>query len=136
MKANDGWQTMTAEDFQIGKAYFSCGYYVRSRPIPMIDTAIFLGKNIYGVSEGGDHHYFQDPASYLREEQNFDLMEEGMEGVSDEDGDGVFFVPSANVTGFMTDLAGLANFVRRLVGEPGAREAFGESTDLPENGLS
>jgi len=116
---------MNADDFEVGKAYFSCGYYVRFRPVPMIDTAIFIGKNIYGVPDSGDHHYFQDPACYFREERNFERMEEGVEGVSAEDDDGIFFVPSANVAGFMTDLQGLTDFVRRLESEPGALEAFG-----------
>jgi hypothetical protein len=117
---------VTADDFEVGKTYFSCAYVVRFRPVPIIETAIFIGKNIFGVPEGGDHHYFQDPACHYREERNFEAIEEGREGVSDEDGDGIYFVPSANVANFMTDLKGLQDFVLRLAMEPGATDTFGD----------
>jgi len=122
---------MTADDFEIGKTYFSCGYVVRFRPVPIIQTAIFLGKNIFGVPESGDHHYFQDPAEHYREERNFEAMEEGLDGDSDdEDGNGVYFVPSENVADFMTDLKGLQDFVSRLAEERGATETFGGLTSV------
>jgi hypothetical protein len=91
----------------------------------VIETAIYIGENIYGVPDNGDHHYFQDPASYFREERNFEALEEGRDGVSAEDGDGIYFVPSANVAEFMTDPIGLRNFVARLEKEPGAAADFG-----------
>jgi hypothetical protein len=116
---------MTADDFEIGKTYFSCAYVLRFRPVPIIEAAVFLGKNILGVPDDGDYHYFQDPGCYYREERNFEAMQEGREGISDEDGDGIFFVPSANVADFMTDLKGLQAFVARLETEPGAVDTFG-----------
>jgi hypothetical protein len=116
---------MDDNDFEVGKTYFSCAYVVRFRPVPIIEAAVFLGKNIFGAPDSGDHHYFQDPASHYREERNFEAMEEGREGISDDDGDGIFFVPSASVADFMTDLKGLQEFVSRLATEPGAADTFG-----------
>jgi len=116
---------MTADEFEVGKIYFSCGYLLRFRPVPLIEAAVFIGKNIYGVSPDGDRHFFQDPAHYFREERNFEAMEEGLEGESDEEGNGIFFVPSEHVTALATDLTGLQDFVGRLAMEPNAREIFG-----------
>jgi len=116
---------MTPEEFEVGKLYFSCGFMLRFRPVPLIESAVFLGKNIYGQVEGGDFHYFQEPGAYFREELNFEAIEHGERGYSDEDGDGIFTVPSDCVSDYATDLKGLQDFVQKLPKEPNASDLFG-----------
>src|SRR2546427_12815669 len=116
---------MTPEDFEVGKLYFSCGYLLRLKPVPLINAAVSLGKNIRGKPEDGDLHYFQTPEAYFREELNFEAMENEVEGYSAEEGDGIFTVPSDCVTQLATDLDGLRQFVERLATEPNARDLFG-----------
>jgi len=115
---------MTQDDFEVGKIYFSCGYLLRFKPVPLIDAAVFIGKNIHGRSEDGDLHYFQNVINYYREEANFEAIENGTEGLGDDDDDGIFTVPSEHVANFAMDLKGLQQFVGKLDQEMNASKVF------------
>jgi hypothetical protein len=115
---------MTQDDFEVGKVYFSCGYLLRFKPVPLIDAAVFIGKNIHGRGEDGDLHYFQNVINFYREEANFEAMEHETAGYGDEEGDGIFSVPSEHVADFATDLKGLKYFVGKLDQEMNARDVF------------
>jgi ABC-type microcin C transport system duplicated ATPase subunit YejF len=56
---------MQAHQLVIGRAYFVCGYYFRNRPIPTIETWIYVGTT---ASTEGVAHLFEDPATYYARE--------------------------------------------------------------------
>ncbi len=116
---------MDPAEYETGKIYFSCGYLLRFRPVPVFNPVVFIGKNIYGRSDEGDLYFFQEPEAYFREELNFERLQNQLEGESDEDGDGIFFVKAEHVGDFATDVNGLREFVEKLSSEANARDVLG-----------
>ena len=108
---------MEASELVVGKAYFMCGYYFRNRPVPTIETWIYVGPE---NEDGEVLHRFQDPATYYATEWN-DMVPEGEEAelpemqqvrVREED------------LGLVSTLRELEEFVTTLRSEPNAHTAF------------
>ena len=115
---------------QIGRAYFLCGYYLRNRPIPDIETWIYIGTNIFeeDKTEEEPHHYFERPEVYFAKE----IAEETAEYRSYEaDGDTPedlneprFRVAESELVALVYDYQGLRKWVAALGEEPNADDAF------------
>jgi hypothetical protein len=56
------------EKLIVGKAYFVQGYFDREGRIPLIDTYIYIGKNLFAEKKSlqSDEWFFQDPESFLK----------------------------------------------------------------------
>lgn len=90
---------MTNEDrFEPGRYYFLLGYYDRKFRFPLIQTYVFIGKNIDGDSNAGDRWYFQEPEAFLRSPR----ADQG----ADDDENGIVTATEEALEGFV-DLAGL-----------------------------
>jgi hypothetical protein len=55
------------EDLKEGEIYFHVTYYTEHSEIPVIETWIYIGKNLspHDIKKGG-RWYFQDPESYVK----------------------------------------------------------------------
>jgi hypothetical protein len=108
---------MKAGQLIVGRAYFMCGYYFRDRPIPAIETWIYVGTE---SDEEGICHRFQDPATYYPDEyvkqipdgENGELPEVDIVLVRDQDIEMVY------------DISELEEFVAGLRSEPNAKDVF------------
>lgn len=90
---------MTHEDpFERGCCYFLLGYYDREFRFPLIQTYVYVGKNLDGDSDASDHWYFQDPEAFLRAQRD-------KNGVSVDDS-GIITATKESLEGFF-DLTGL-----------------------------
>lgn len=56
---------MKAEELILGRTYFMCGYFFRHRPIPEIESWIYVGVD---HESDGTWHRFQDPVSFHAKE--------------------------------------------------------------------
>jgi len=113
---------MNARDLKVGRTYFTCGFPFRNRPIPSIETWVYVGLNVLPEDRGTDKrlHYFQDPRSYFAA----DLAEGHAPGEAPS-------VPEkALIRVEEEDLSGIDNldklvaFVNGLSNEPGSDAAF------------
>ncbi len=70
-----------------GKVYFMCGYENPGKPIPQIQTLVYLGKNLFkrDISEG-DEYIFQDPQVYFIEDVTADDVKRHILDTSENSG--------------------------------------------------
>ncbi|MFL6617595.1 MAG: hypothetical protein ACJ8MH_03285 [Povalibacter sp.] len=110
---------MEASELMVGRAYFACGYFFRNRPVPEIETWIYVGSEKSDVAESTVHR-FQDPATYYWEEWA-EVVSEGerVESVETQQ----MLVEEENL-GLIYTLRELEDFVAGLRSEPNADEAF------------
>jgi len=108
---------MKADQLVVGRAYFMCHYFFRHRPIPEIETWIYVGPE---SDEQGQWHRFQDPVTYHPDEyakevpdgEPVELPDVRVITVRDEDIELIY------------DLSGLEKFVAGLRSEPNSNDAF------------
>lgn len=90
---------MTHEDrFEPGHYYFLLGYYDREFRFPLIQTYVFIGKNIEGDGTAEDRWYFQEPKAFLRRQRDD-------AGIGDTES-GIITATKESLEGFV-DLSGL-----------------------------
>jgi hypothetical protein len=110
---------MEASELIVGRAYFACGYYFRNRPVPEIETWIYVGPEKSDKDEGTVHR-FQDPATYYAEEWAQVVPEcEEVEPPETQQ----MLVEEENL-GLIYTLRELEEFIAGLRSEPNANEAF------------
>jgi hypothetical protein len=110
---------MESKQLVVGRAYFMCGYYFRNKPIPAIETWIYVGPEAADGSSGIVHR-FQDPATYyandwakvVPEGEKAEMPEMQQVRVSEED------------IGLVSTIEELEEFVTTLRSEPHADEVF------------
>jgi len=121
---------MGAPKLRIGRAYFLCGYYLRNRPIPEIETCIYIGANIFeeDKAEKEPHHYFERPEAYFAKEIAEETAEyrssETDEDAPEELKEPRFRVAESELAALVYDYQGLRKWVVALGEEPNADEAF------------
>jgi hypothetical protein len=110
---------MQSDQLVIGRAYFMCGYYFRNKPIPAIETWIYVGPEAADENSSIVHR-FQDPATYYASD-SADVAPEGEKAelpeiqqvrVSEED------------IGLVSTIEELEEFVTTVRSEPQADEVF------------
>lgn len=115
---------MNPASLEIGKVYFSCGYLLRFRPVPMFLVLVYAGKNLITDGRDEDVYCFKNPESYFHEEMAFAAAEdqrEDYQAAAEE-----WHVFSADELGtLVTHLDGLESFVHGLRTEHGAATVFG-----------
>ena len=108
----------------VGKSYFTCGYYLRHLPIPVIEAYVYVGRNLHGESEDQTHHYFESPQTYYAEQ----LAKERLEYVGEEPDDPELEprlrISEKDVEALVYDYAGLSEFVSSLGEDPNAGSVF------------
>src|SRR5687768_5686243 len=98
---------MTPADLEVGKVYFSCGYLLRFRPVPMFEVLVYAGKNLVGNDLGEDLYYFKEPEAYFHEELVFEAAELQRENYEASTSDEWHVFSSDELSALITDLQGL-----------------------------
>ena len=108
---------MKADELVRGRTYFMCGYFFRHRPIPEIESWIYVG-----AEQEGDEvwHRFQDPISFHSKE----WLAEVSEGEDRASPEARFIRVLHNDIGMVYSLLELEEFVTTLRSEPHANETF------------
>lgn len=117
---------MTPDQLEVGKVYFTCGFLLRFRPVPMIRTLVFVGTNV--IPEGSaeeDLYYFQAPEKYFHEELAFEAAEMGVEDYDYPDDSDFYVVNKSNIGELIFDLIGLMEFIQNLPNEHNAKNTLG-----------
>ncbi|MBI4694152.1 MAG: hypothetical protein HY749_09025 [Gammaproteobacteria bacterium] len=120
----------TKPNLIVGRAYFSCAYYLRKLPIPVIETLIYIGTNIYpeDADDTEHYHYFEDPDHYFAEEISAEsakyhsCAEAGC--LSEQCSPQRIRVADSELEGLIYDYGRLKDWVLSLGLEPNADKAF------------
>ena len=117
---------MKPKDLKPGHAYFACAYFSNDKPVPEIETWIYIGANISqeDATSGEVHHYFQDPESYFFDEMLSGLTPEQAREYERPESPVHMRVLDDDVEGFVQNLEELETFVSGLAREPNADQTF------------
>src|SRR5262245_10807000 len=66
MKKIEDCMLQGPDELNEGECYFQIGYSDTVHDIPIIETWIYVGKNLRREPDGSDHWYFQDADSYIK----------------------------------------------------------------------
>jgi hypothetical protein len=108
---------MKADKLITGRTYFMCGYFFRHRPIPEIESWIYVGVD---QESDGMWHRFQDPISFHAKEWLAEVSE-GEDRTTPEER--IIRVRHEDIE-MVYSLSELEEFVTTLRNEPRADETF------------
>jgi hypothetical protein len=108
---------MKAEELIRGRAYFMCGFFFRNRPIPEIESWIYVGVD---NESDGMWHRFQDPISFYSAEWLAEVLEEEERSEPEVR---IIRVRHQDIE-MVYSLSELEEFVMTLRKEPHANETF------------